>query len=158
MIETALKWGCFIWKMEQRKFAPQYRRRKHSRCKTKARWGKGAKMEQDLFGTCPYATTQRLIQGKWAILLLHELSGEPVRFNELQRRMPKMTHATLSNQLKQLEAEGLIRRVVHHDIPPKVEYSLTDMGRKFSPVLDSIKAFGEEYMTYMKERKQQDKS
>lgn len=110
-------------------------------------------MEQDLFGTCPYATAQRLIQGKWAIILLHELSGEPVRFNELQRRMPKMTHATLSNQLKQLEAEGLIQRVVYHDIPPKVEYSLTDMGRKFAPVLDSIKTFGEEYMAYMKEHK-----
>lgn len=52
-------------------------------------------MEKDLFGRCPYATAQRLIQG---IILMHELSGEPVRFNELQRRMPKMTHATLSNQ------------------------------------------------------------
>ncbi|MBL1126229.1 helix-turn-helix transcriptional regulator [Streptococcus suis] len=109
-------------------------------------------MEQDLFGTCPYATAQRLIQGKWAIILMHELSGEPVRFNELQRRMPKMTHATLSNQLKQLESEGLIQRVVYSDIPPKVEYSLTDMGRKFNPVLDSIRAFGDEYIQYMNER------
>lgn len=115
-------------------------------------------MEQDLFGKCPYATAQRLIQGKWAIILMYELSGEPVRFNELQRRMPKMTHATLSNQLKQLEAEGLIQRVVHHDIPPKVEYSLTDMGRKFIPVLDSIKAFGEEYMAYMKEKNEHDQT
>lgn len=115
-------------------------------------------MEQDLFGKCPYATAQRLIQGKWAIILMHELSGEPVRFNELQRRMPKMTHATLSNQLKQLEAEGLIQRVVYNDIPPKVEYSLTDMGRKFTPVLDSIKAFGEEYVAYMKELTKHDES
>lgn len=115
-------------------------------------------MEQDLFGKCPYATAQRLIQGKWAIILMYELSSEPVRFNELQRRMPKMTHATLSNQLKQLEAEGLIQRVVHHDIPPKVEYSLTDMGRKFLPVLDSIKVFGEEYMAYMKENNEHDQS
>jgi len=67
-----------------------------------------------------------------------------------------MTHATLSNQLKILEAEGLIKREVISDIPPKVEYSLTDMGRKFGPVLDSIKIFGEEYMSYMKE-KQDDK-
>lgn len=110
-------------------------------------------MKQDLFGTCPYTTAQRLIQGKWAIILLHELTGKPVRFNELQRRMPKMTHATLSNQLKRLEAEGPIQRVVYHDIPPKVEYSLTDIGRKFAPVLDSIKTFGEEYMAYMKEQK-----
>ena len=62
----------------------------------------------DLYGLCPFATTQRLIQGKWAILIMHHLSGEPVRSNELLRRMPKMTHATLSSQLKTLEAEGLI--------------------------------------------------
>lgn len=115
-------------------------------------------MEKDLFGRCPYATAQRLIQGKWAIILMHELSGEPVRFNELQRRMPKMTHATLSNQLKQLEAEGLIQRIVYSDIPPRVEYSLTDMGKKFTPVLESIKAFGQEYITYMKELNDNEKS
>lgn len=62
-----------------------------------------------------------------------------------------MTHATLSNQLKILESEGLIQRVVYSDIPPKVEYSLSDMGRKFEPVLESIKAFGQEYINYMKE-------
>lgn len=110
-------------------------------------------MEEDLFETCPYATAQRLIQGKWTILIIHLLSEEPVRFNELQRRLPKMTHATLSNQLKILETEGLIKRVVISDIPPKVEYSLTDMGRKFKPVLDSIKTFGEEYMSYIKAQK-----
>lgn len=110
-------------------------------------------MVEDLFGKCPYATAQRLIQGKWAILLLHELSAEPVRFNELQRRMPKMTHATLSSQLKQLEAEGLIQRIVYNDIPPKVEYSLTEIGRKFDPVLESIKKFGTEYMNYVEHKK-----
>lgn len=63
-------------------------------------------MDKDLFGVCPFVTAQRLIQGKWAILILHHLSEGPLRFNELQRRMPKMTHATLSAQLKQLEAKG----------------------------------------------------
>ena len=53
---------------------------------------------------CPFTIAQRLIQGKWAILIMHYLREEPLRFNELLRRMPKMTHATLSNQLKQLEA------------------------------------------------------
>ena len=69
-----------------------------------------------------------------------------------------MTHATLSNQLKQLEAEGLIQRIVYSDIPPRVEYSLTDMGKKFTPVLESIKAFGQEYITYMKELNDNEKS
>ncbi len=57
-------------------------------------------MDKDLFGVCPFVTAQRLIQGKWAILILHHLSEGPLRFNELQRRMPKMTHATLSAQLE----------------------------------------------------------
>ena len=103
-------------------------------------------MEEDLFGKCPFATTQRLIQGKWAVLIMKHVSAEPVRFNELLRRLPKMTHATLSNQLKMLEAEGLVKRTVYNAIPPKVDYSLTEMGRKFGPVLAAIETFGSEYM------------
>ena len=106
-------------------------------------------MENERFGKCPFYTTQRLIQGKWAILILHYLSEGPLRFNALQRKMPKMTHATLSNQLKQLEAEGLIARKVYGEIPPKVEYSLTELGRAFGPVLDSIRTFGQVYISHM---------
>jgi DNA-binding HxlR family transcriptional regulator len=106
-------------------------------------------MEQERFGKCPFFTTQRLIQGKWAILIMHYLADGPVRFNELQRLMPKMTHATLSNQLKQLMEEGLVERNVLSDMPPVVEYSLTDMGRKFKPVLDSIREFGFQYIDYL---------
>ena len=106
-------------------------------------------MDNERFGKCPFYTTQRLIQGKWAILILHYLSEGPLRFNTLQRKMPKMTHATLSNQLKQLEAEGLIARTVYGDIPPRVEYSLTELGRAFGPVMDSIRAFGQVYISHM---------
>ena len=106
-------------------------------------------MDSERFGKCPFYTTQRLIQGKWAILILHHLSEGPLRFNALQRKMPKMTHATLSNQLKQLEAEGLIARKVYGEIPPKVEYSLTELGRAFGPVLDSIRTFGQVYISHM---------
>ena len=106
-------------------------------------------MDNERFGKCPFYTTQRLIQGKWAILILHCLSEGPLRFNTLQRKMPKMTHATLSNQLKQLEAEGLIARTVYGDIPPRVEYSLTELGRAFGPVMDSIRAFGQVYISHM---------
>lgn len=106
-------------------------------------------MQQDLFGVCPFATAQRLIQGKWAILILHHLSDGTKRFNELQRKMPKMTHATLSAQLKQLEREGLIIRTEYPQIPPKVEYSLSEIGEKFAPVLESIRTWGLEYIRYM---------
>lgn len=108
-------------------------------------------MEEKRFGKCPFFTTQRLIQGKWAILIMHYLDEGPVRFNELQRKMPKMTHATLSNQLKQLISEGLVQRKVISDMPPVVEYSLTEMGKKFRPVLESIRTFGYEYIDFLEE-------
>lgn len=109
-------------------------------------------MEQDLFGVCPFATAQRLIQGKWAILILHHLSQGATRFNALQRKMPKMTHATLSAQLKQLEADGLIIRTEYPQIPPRVEYSLSEIGQKFAPVLESIRTWGMEYIHYLQTR------
>ena len=65
---------------------------------------------EDRFGKCPYATAQTLISGKWAVLILLYLEEGPIRFNELLRKMPKMTHATLSVQLKALEEYGLIRK------------------------------------------------
>lgn len=107
-------------------------------------------MKQDLYGKCPFATAQKLIQGKWAVLILHHISSGPIRFNELLRRMPKMTHATLSNQLKQLESEGLIARKEYAQIPPKVEYSITEIGMQFAPVLQSMQKFGMAYIEYTK--------
>lgn len=106
-------------------------------------------MEKPISKICPFSTAQRLIQGKWTILIMHYLSEETLRFNELQRKMPKMTHATLSAQLKQLEAEGLIIRKEYPQIPPKVEYSLSDIGKEFQPVLDSICEWGIKYIDYM---------
>jgi len=83
---------------------------------------------EERFGKCPYATAQSLISGKWAVLILLYQDG-PIRFNALLRKMPKMTHATLSVQLKSLEEYGLVRRVQYEAIPPKVEYSLTEIGK-----------------------------
>lgn len=103
-------------------------------------------MENGKENLCPFATAQRLIQGKWAILIMHYLSEGTLRFNELQRKMPKMTHATLSNQLKLLEAEGLIVRTEYMQIPPKVEYALSEIGKEFQPVLDSIHDWGAKYI------------
>lgn len=108
---------------------------------------------EDRFGKCPYATAQSLISGKWAILILHYLEDGPVRFNELQRLMPKMTHATLSVQLKDLVDKGLVERTQYESIPPKVEYSLTDMGRKFHPVIEALQQWGQEYIDFLKVNK-----
>lgn len=105
---------------------------------------------EERFGTCPYATAQSLISGKWATLILHYLMDGPIRFNELQRLMPKMTHATLSVQLKSLVENGLVERKQYEDIPPRVEYSLTEIGERFSPVLEALSTWGKEYIEYMK--------
>ena len=108
---------------------------------------------EERFGKCPYATAQTLISGKWAVLILLYLEQGPIRFNELLRKMPKMTHATLSVQLKSLEEYGLIKRVQYEAIPPHVEYSLTELGQKFHPVVAAMEAWGNEYIAHMQGEK-----
>lgn len=75
----------------------------------------------------------------------------PIRFNELLRKMPKMTHATLSVQLKSLEEYGLVKRVQYEAIPPHVEYSLTEIGAKFHPVIAAMESWGNAYIAQMNE-------
>ncbi len=105
---------------------------------------------EDRFGKCPYATAQSLISGKWAVLIMHYLEDGPIRFNDLLRLMPKMTHATLSVQLKTLVENGLVERKQYESIPPKVEYSLTEVGAGFKTVLASLEQWGNQYIDYMK--------
>lgn len=109
--------------------------------------------KKDLYGICPYVTSQKVLTGKWALLILYHLSDGPVRFNELQRRLPALTQATLSKQLRSLEENGLITRTEYPQIPPKVEYNLSDIGHKFKPVLESLEAWGKEYIEYLKRTK-----
>ncbi len=109
-------------------------------------------MKNELFGICPFVTAQKLLQGKWAILILHALNEGTKRFNELERDI-QITHATLSSQFKYMEKEGLVHRTVYPEVPPRVEYSLTAMGRRFAPVLDSIQVWGEEYIEFLKENR-----
>jgi len=92
-----------------------------------------------LFGKCPYFTAQKVFSGKWSILIIYHLSEGTLRYGELQRKMSEITQATLTKQLRMLEGYGLVNRFVHQEIPPKVEYSLTDMGKEFIPVLQLFK-------------------
>lgn len=108
-------------------------------------------LKKELFGICPYVTSQKVLTGKWSIYILYLLSKGPIRFNELQRNMPEeITHTTLSRQLKTLEKEGLILRMEYSQIPPKVEYTLSGIGVKFQKVLDALGEWGEEYIEYIK--------
>lgn len=83
-------------------------------------------------------------------MIMHHLDNGPIRFNELQRLMPKMTHATLSVQLKALVENGLVERKQYESIPPKVEYSLTEIGKKFHPVIDALQKWGQDYIEFLK--------
>ncbi len=109
---------------------------------------------KDLFGLCPYVTSQKVLTGKWSMFILHLLTDGPIRFNELQRQMPEeMTHTTLSRQLKKLEEEGLVERIEYQQIPPKVEYKLSDIGEKFGAVLHELEIWGNEYIQYLNSQK-----
>ncbi len=90
---------------------------------------------------CPFATVQKIVSGKWNMVIIYFLSQGTLRFNEIQRKLPKMTQATLTKQLRLLEEYGLIHRKVYTQVPPKVEYSLTESGIKFLPVLIALEEF-----------------
>ncbi|WP_027624624.1 winged helix-turn-helix transcriptional regulator [Clostridium lundense] len=104
---------------------------------------------ENLFGKCPITTAQKVIGGKWTLIILYYLSMETLRFGELQHKIPMLTQATLTKQLRNLEKYGLVIRKVYPEVPPKVEYSLSDIGRKFMPVLDTLAVWGEEYKNYL---------
>lgn len=103
---------------------------------------------EELFGKCPYATAQKILSGKWALMILQHLSDKKLRFNELQRLLPDMTQATLTKQLRTLEEYGMVTRTVYAQIPPKVEYELSEIGQDFTQVLDSLKIWGDKYIAF----------
>ena len=96
---------------------------------------------------CPVELTISLIGGKWKAILLWELSKETIRFNEITRRFPEATRKMLSQQLREMEQDGLILRTKYAQIPPKVEYSLTDLGKSFMPVIFSMNQWGMNYVS-----------
>ncbi|MCK4754308.1 MAG: helix-turn-helix transcriptional regulator [Calditrichia bacterium] len=85
------------------------------------------------------------IGGKWKLLILWLLKDEVYRFSELKRLVPQITQKMLTNQLRELESDGLVHRKVYAQVPPKVEYSLTDLGKSFLPILRSMHKWGESF-------------
>ena len=100
----------------------------------------------NVYDKCPYVTTQKVLQGKWAIVVLYHLSTGTKRFSELERLIPDVTRTVLTRQLRQLEQDKLIIRKVFLEVPPHVEYSLSVLGTKFQRVLDEIEIFGLDYI------------
>lgn len=94
---------------------------------------------------CPVAKVQKIIHGKWTMVIVYFLSQGTLRFGELSRKMPAVTQANLTKELRTLEAYGIIHREVYREVPPKVEYSLTGIGQKLFPVLDALAEWAAEY-------------
>lgn len=95
---------------------------------------------------CPIEATLGLIGGKWKALILDHLTDGALRFGNLQRLMPKVTPKMLTQQLRELEKDGLVERHVYPVVPPKVEYELTDFGQTVLPILDAMCVWGREYL------------
>lgn len=94
---------------------------------------------------CPAHVTLRVIGGKWKLVILWHLWEETKRFSELKRAIPGITQRMLSQQLRELERDGVLLRKVYAQVPPKVEYSMTDFGRTLEPILKLMCKWGEEH-------------
>jgi DNA-binding HxlR family transcriptional regulator len=99
---------------------------------------------------CPVSVILKILGGKWKTLIIYTLLDGTKRFNELRRTMPEVTQRMLTNQLKELEADYIINRKVYAEVPPKVEYSLTEIGIMLKPIMGELESWG---ACYIKKRK-----
>ena len=102
--------------------------------------------------SCPVAEVQKIIRGKWTMVIVYFLSKGTLRFGELSRMMPWVTQANLTKELRMLEAYGLVHREVYKEVPPKVEYSLTEIGKSFIRVLEAVEEWALEYEELQKNK------
>ena len=106
-------------------------------------------LTKDELPDCPVATTVQLIGSKWKLLILRNLLERPWRFNELKRSLDGISQKVLTDSLRSMEQDGLITRTVFPEVPPRVEYALSDLGETMRPILDAMKGWGEDYKNKM---------
>lgn len=95
--------------------------------------------------SCPVELTLGVISGRWKVMIIHQLLEGTKRFNQLQRELSGITHRTLAKQLREMEASGLITRRDYREIPPRVEYSLSALGRTLEDILSSMHEWAEKH-------------
>lgn len=103
------------------------------------------------YNACPIGTAINIIGGKWKIPILYTLREGTLRFNELQKALPTVTQKMLTQQLREMESDGLVSRKIYAEVPPKVEYTITELGQKLEPILDSLCGWGKKYQELQKE-------
>ncbi|MBQ7058304.1 MAG: helix-turn-helix transcriptional regulator [Firmicutes bacterium] len=96
---------------------------------------------------CPVATTVQLIGSKWKLLILRNLMARPWRFNELRRDLDGISQKVLTDSLRSMEEDGLITRTVYPEVPPRVEYALSELGESMRPIIKSMESFGLDYQS-----------
>lgn len=99
---------------------------------------------------CPIETTLKMLGCKWKVLIIRELLTGTKRFGELKKAVTGITQKVLTSKLREMEELGLVERKIYPQIPPKVEYTLTDIGYSLRPVLESLKDWGKDYKRYTK--------
>ena len=100
---------------------------------------------KDELPVCPVATAVSLIGGKWKLLIIRNLKERPWRFNELQRDIEGISQKVLTDSLRQMIDDGLVYRHDYQEMPPKVEYGLTELGKEMLPIIDALANFGNYY-------------
>ncbi|MCH5296734.1 MAG: helix-turn-helix transcriptional regulator [Ruminococcus sp.] len=100
---------------------------------------------KDELPECPVATTVDLIGSKWKLLILRNLMARPWRFNELRKSLDGISQKVLTDSLRSMEADGIVIRTAYAEVPPRVEYSLSELGENLRPIVDSMEAFGNNY-------------
>jgi DNA-binding HxlR family transcriptional regulator len=103
------------------------------------------KTKAELLPECPVATTVQIIGNKWKLLIIRNLMSRPWRFNELQRSLDGISQKVLTDSLRSMEKAGIITRTVYAEVPPRVEYALSELGESMRPILDSMRIWGENY-------------
>ena len=106
---------------------------------------KNISASEKILPPCPVETTLSLIGDKWKVLILRDLMPGTKRFGELKRSIGSVSQKVLTAQLRQMEESGLVNRQVYAEVPPRVEYSLTETGRSLKPILDAMQTWGEDY-------------
>lgn len=102
-------------------------------------------MTKEELPACPVATTVALIGSKWKLLVLRNLRMRTWRFNELQRSLEGVSQKVLASALRDLERDGLVERTVYAEVPPRVEYNLTELGRSLEPIIAAMEDWGRGY-------------
>lgn len=100
---------------------------------------------KDELPECPVATTVSLIGSKWKLLIMRNLLARPWRFNELRKDLDGISQKVLTDSLRSMEEDGIVTRTVYPEVPPRVEYALSELGESMRPILDAMLKWGQEY-------------